>query len=51
MAQDKRMTLSGECNPARDGEKLYLVVGGEPCDSVIVKNGKFSFALKGIQPN
>ena len=51
MAQNRRMTLSGECNPARDGEKLYLVAGGEPCDSVTVKNGKFSFALKGMQPD
>ena len=50
-AQNKKMTLSGECNPARNGEKLYLVAGGDtPCDSVVVKEGKFSFALGGLQP-
>lgn len=50
-AQDKRMTLKGECPSGRNGEKLYLVAGSNtPCDSVVVKEGKFSFALDGLQP-
>lgn len=51
VAQNKKMTLKGECNPERNGEKLYLVAGSNtPSDSVIIKNGRFSFALEGIQP-
>ena len=52
MAQNKRMTLKGECSPSRNGEKLYLVAAGEnsPSDSTIIENGKFSFALEKIQP-
>ena len=51
MAQNKRMTLKGECNPGRNGEKLYLLAGGNtPSDSAIIKDGKFSFTLDRIQP-
>lgn len=51
VAQDKRMTLKGECPSGRNGEKLYLVAGSDTLvDSVVVKDGKFSFALGGLQP-
>ena len=50
-AQNRKMTLKGECSPARNGEKLYLLMGSEiPCDSAVVENGKFEFPLKNLQP-
>mgnify|MGYP000639177796 CR=1 FL=1 len=50
-AQNKKMTLRGECSSARNGEKLYLLIKSEtPCDSTVVKDGKFEFPLKNIQP-
>lgn len=46
-----KMSLSGEGATLKEGEKLYLFAGGRtPSDSAFVKGGKFSFALKGIEP-
>ena len=46
-----KMSLSGEGATLKEGEKLYLFAGGHtPSDSTFVKGGKFSFALKGIEP-
>ena len=46
-----KMSLSGEGSTLKEGEKLYLYAGERtPSDSVFVKGGKFSFALKGIAP-
>lgn len=45
------MSLSGEGATLKEGEKLYLYAGERtPSDSAFVKGGKFSFALKGIEP-
>ena len=49
-AQNKKMTLKGECPSMKNGEKLYLVMGGAPRDSAVVNNGKFEFALNNIKP-
>lgn len=51
VAQNKKMTLKGECSPVRNGEKLYLRMGNVLRDSVVIENGKFSFTLKGIEPD
>lgn len=45
------LSLKGEAHSLKDGEKLYLIAGGNtPADSAIIKNGKFEFSMKGIQP-
>lgn len=45
------MSLSGEGATLKEGEKLYLFAGERtPSDSAFVKDGKFHFALKGIEP-
>lgn len=49
-AQSK-MSLKGEGETLKEGEKLYLYAGGQtPADSTYVKDGKFEFSLKGIEP-
>lgn len=51
LAQNKKMTLKGECSQLKNGEKLYLLMGPNPVDSAVIKNGKFEFTLKNIQPD
>jgi peroxiredoxin len=45
------MSLKGETKCLKDGEMLYLIAGGQtPCDSTVIKNGKFEFSLKNVEP-
>ncbi len=45
------LSLKGETSVLKDGEMLYLLAGGNaPADSTVIKNGKFEFSMKGIQP-
>lgn len=46
----EKMALTGEGYSLKEGEKLYLVAGRNIIDSAIVKSGKFTFALNGIEP-
>ena len=45
----EKMTLKGEGQTLKEGEKLYLYFGQKP-DSTYVHNGHFEFNLSGHDP-
>lgn len=51
----QNITLKGQClnslSPSKSPQVLYLIKRAQPVDSAVVKDGKFEFALKNIQPD